>query len=112
MVWPEVGCGPRFFPDKKGASLEVELTSKSGTWGALLSQRIPPKLDNRIKEHYATLYQAAKYLNADDLRDELRSSSPRSTTSTAATWSPNILSTSGSTAAQHISRLRGGAAWR
>ena len=49
LIWPEVGCGSRFIPHAKGASLVVELNSKDGAWHAFLSERIPPKLDNRIK---------------------------------------------------------------
>ena len=39
---PNVGCGSRFVPEAKGASMVVEFKMKDGSWEASLSERIPP----------------------------------------------------------------------
>ena len=61
-MWPDVGCGAKFLPEKKGASMVVELQMAGGSCEAFFSERSLQKIDDAIKKHYAKFYEAAQYL--------------------------------------------------
>eukprot|EP00975_Prorocentrum_lima_P055198 11573443-Prorocentrum_lima.AAC.1 len=48
--WPKVGCGARFVPWAKGASLVAEIKMPDGTWEALMADRFPEQLHDEIRK--------------------------------------------------------------
>ena len=69
--WPQVGCGARFTPFKKGASMVVEIKQADNEWTSFVAERIPSELDDAIKGHRAKFYMAQKDLTPEELLDTL-----------------------------------------
>ena len=51
--WPGIGCGSRFVPWAKGASMVVELKMSTGEWQSCMADRLPAELDDELKCHHA-----------------------------------------------------------
>eukprot|EP00975_Prorocentrum_lima_P000574 112454-Prorocentrum_lima.AAC.1 len=47
--WPKVGCGARFLPWARGASLVAEIKMADGRWEACMADSCPEQLDDEIK---------------------------------------------------------------
>ena len=108
---PDVGCGSKFYPEKKGASTVVEIRMAVGAWEAFSSARIPHKLDNAIKAHFAKFYNAAQYLAAEDAFNGIQMLLRMLATSKTASSSLSTRWASGSTRGSSTSPPKAGAAW-
>ena len=66
-----MGCGAKFTPFKKGASMVVDIKQADNEWASLAAERIPSELDDAIKGHRAKFYMAQKDRTAERLLDVL-----------------------------------------
>eukprot|EP00975_Prorocentrum_lima_P041268 8670072-Prorocentrum_lima.AAC.1 len=48
--WPKIGCGARFMPWGRGASMVMEMQINVGSWEAFMADRFPEVLDDGIKK--------------------------------------------------------------
>ena len=46
--WPQIGCGSKFRPWAKGASMVVELKMGNGEWQSFMPEPMPAELDDTI----------------------------------------------------------------
>eukprot|EP00975_Prorocentrum_lima_P013557 2879640-Prorocentrum_lima.AAC.1 len=54
--WPDVGCGTRFVPWARGASMVVEMQMVDRTWVAFMAERFPEVLEEEVKKVQEAFY--------------------------------------------------------
>ena len=49
--FPHLGCGARYYPWKRGASMvcEIQFMNSGGAWEAFLADHTPAKLDDALR---------------------------------------------------------------
>eukprot|EP00975_Prorocentrum_lima_P049323 10319612-Prorocentrum_lima.AAC.1 len=69
--WPEVGCGARFVPWARGASMVVEMQMIDRTWAAFMADRFPDVLEKEIQKVREAFYLTVQKLEPEELRETL-----------------------------------------
>ena len=69
--WPHIGCGSKFRPWAKGASMVVELKMGNGEWQSFMAEQMPNELDDAINSHHAAFAMAQRELTPNDIFDIL-----------------------------------------
>ena len=67
--WPQIGCGSKFVPWKRGPSMVAELMMEDGTWSSFLCERPPNKLVDAIFAKMLEFFDAAAQLQPDQILD-------------------------------------------
>ncbi len=75
-MWPKIGCGAKFLPWARGESMVAEIRLGDGRWEAFCADRMPKELDDEIKKVHADFFEAAKFVNPDELKAVLPASLP------------------------------------
>ncbi len=76
--WPPIGCGAKFFPWRRGASMVAELQMDDGHWEAFMADRLPTELDDAIKKCRADFVKASKMMDETEVQALMPMSFPMS----------------------------------
>eukprot|EP00975_Prorocentrum_lima_P064168 12895936-Prorocentrum_lima.AAC.1 len=59
---PKVGCGARFIPWGRGASMVMDMQMKDGKCEAFMAERFPENLEDEIKKVHEAFYLSSQKL--------------------------------------------------
>ena len=75
--WDDLGCGCYFRPWKDGDSKVVEIVRRDASVTCFRAARLPPALDNAIKQDQETFYKALGLLTHEDILQAIPMVHPR-----------------------------------